>query len=455
MSTGYKYFAFTFNDYVFTSAWLIVFTIITIGIYLRNHQNPDYKYFMPHFFWKMFLGIAFATFYVYTYGSGDTTAYYQGAECLKDLAMEDPSSYLHELISGPSGDYIPSYYNSRTGIPPIWIYKEPNSWFICKLASFFAFFTFKSYLALNLIFSFISTLITWRFFLFVRSFLTIRVGYVAIAVLFIPTVGFWCSGLLKDTVVYCASLILLMNLIKALKGLKVTHVVWIILSAYIIGATRSFVLISILIPFIVTFIFYFNRSASFIVKFITRTIGVGIVFLVIFAYSRYSSTFEELSTQNLVSTAEVIYNDFQQNQGYTGKRYDLGISEFTTSSMIKTTPVAILTAIYRPFIWEASGFFMLVNGLESLVLLYFTLKLFQKRDKLAPRMEEESRIFFIICLFSCLIMAFFVGFTSGLFGVLVRLKAPLIPFFLLFVFHRITENNPKKNAPLNEKTALS
>lgn len=446
---GYKYLSFTFNDYVFTSAWLIVFTIIIIWVYLKNHQNPDYRYFIPHFFWKIFLGIAFATFYIYTYGSGDTTAYYQGAECLKNLAFENPSDYLHEIFSGPSGDLLPSYYNSRTGIPPIWIYKEPNSWFICKLASFFAFFTFKSYLALNLIFSFFSALITWRFFLFVRSFLNIRVGYVAIAILFIPTVGFWCSGLLKDTVVYCSSLILLTNLIKVLKGLKLSNLIYILISAYIIGATRSFVLISILIPFLVTFVFYFNRSASFITKFVTRTIGICTIFLLIFIYSRYSTSFEELSSQNLVSTAEVIYNDFQQNQGYTGKRYDLGITEFTATNMLLTTPLAILTAIYRPFIWEASGFFMLVNGLESLVLLYFTLKLFRKRDKNLSRMSEESRIFFIICLFSCLIMAFFVGFTSGLFGVLVRLKAPLIPFFLLFVFNRMTENNSKK-ASLNE-----
>lgn len=450
---GYKYLSFTFNDYVFTSAWLIVFVIIAIGIYLRNSHKADYRYFMPHFFWKVLLGIAFATFYVYTYGSGDTTAYYQGAECLKNLALEDPGSYFQELVAGPSGDFLPSYYNSRTGIPPVWIYKEPNSWFICKLASFFAFFTFKSYLALNLIFSFISAFITWRFFLFVRSLLNIKVGYVAIAILFIPTVGFWCSGLLKDTVVYCASLILLTNLIRALKGLKVSYLIWILITSYVIAATRSFVLISILIPFLITFIFYFNRSASFVTKLTTRSIGLGVVLLMIFIYSRYSHSFEELSSQNLVSTAEVIYNDFQQNQGYTGKRYDLGITEFTASNMLRTTPLAILTAIYRPFIWEASGFFMQVNGLESLVLLYFTLKLFQRRDKLQPKMTEESRIFFIICLFSCLIMAFFVGFTSGLFGVLVRLKAPLIPFFLLFVFHRMTESTSPKTAIHEKKPA--
>lgn len=446
---SYKYFSFTFSDYVFTIAWLIICIIIALAIYLKNSKNPDYRYFIPHFCWKIFLGIAFATFYVYTYGSGDTTAYYQGAECLKNLALENPGNYFKEIISGPSTDLLPSYYNSRTGIPPIWIYKEPNSWFICKLASFFAFFTFKSYLALNLIFSFISALISWRFFLFVRSFLNIKVGYVAIAILFIPTVGFWCSGLLKDTVVYCASLILLTNLIKTLKGLKISHIIWILVTSYIIGATRSFVLISIMIPFTITVIFYFNRNASFVTKLVTRGIGLGAVLLMIFLYSSYSNTFEELSAQNLVSTAEVIYNDFQQNQGYTGKRYDLGITEFTASNMLRSTPIAILTAIYRPFIWEANGFFMLMNGLESLVLLYFTLKLFRKRDKSLPAMSEESRIFFIICLFSCLTMAFFVGFTSGLFGVLVRLKAPLIPFFLLFVFHRMTESNPEKTA-LNE-----
>lgn len=448
---SYKYFSFTFSDYVFTIAWLIICIIIVLAIYLKNSKNPDYRYFIPHFCWKIFLGIAFATFYVYTYGSGDTTAYYQGAECLKKLAYEDFGDYLHELISGPSRDYLPSYYNSQTGIPPIWVYKEPNSWFICKLASFFSFFTFNSYLALNLIFSFISTLITWRFFLFARSFLLIKVRYVAISILFIPTVGFWCTGLLKDTVVYCASLVLFMNLIKLLDGISLKNILFILFASYIIGSTRSFVLISILIPFFITVFFQYSRRAPFTVRLATRIIGIGMSVLLIFVYFRFSSSFEELSSQNLISTAETIYNDFQQNQGYTGKRYDLGITEFTTANMLRATPTAIFTAIYRPFIWESNSFFMLLNGLESLVLLYFTLKLFRKRDKTLPPMTEKVRIFFTICLLSCLIMAFFVGLTSGLFGVLVRLKAPLLPFFLLFVFHRITDSN----TPItNEKNDL-
>ncbi|WP_343636884.1 hypothetical protein [Fluviicola sp.] len=448
---NYKYFSFTFSDYVFTAAWLIVCIIIALAIYLRNAKNPDYRYFIPHFCWKIFLGIAFATFYVYTYGSGDTTAYYQGAECLKNLAYEDFGDYLHELISGPSRDYLPSYYNSHTGIPPIWVYKEPNSWFICKLASFFSFFTFNSYLALNLIFSFISTLITWRFFLFARSFLQVKVRYVAISILFIPTVGFWCTGLLKDTVVYCASLVLFMNLIKLLNGISLKNILFILLASYIIGSTRSFVLISILIPFFITVFFQYSRRAPFTIRLATRMIGIGMSVLLVFVYFRFSSSFEELSSQNLISTAETIYNDFQQNQGYTGKRYDLGITEFTAVNMLRATPTAIFTAIYRPFIWESNSFFMLLNGLESLVLLYFTLKLFRKRDKTLPPMSEKARIFFTICLFSCLIMAFFVGLTSGLFGVLVRLKAPLLPFFLLFVFHRITDSNTPVT---NEKNAL-
>lgn len=438
---NYKYFSFTFNDYVFTGIWLIVFILVALTIYLKNNAKPDYRYFMPHFFWKISLGIAFAAFYVYMYGSGDTTAYYQGAECLKNLAFEDFGSYLHELFLGPSGDYLPSYYNSHTGIPPIWIYKEPNSWFICKVASFFSFFTFNSYLALNLIFSFISTLITWRFFLFVRSFLQIKVRYVALSILFIPTVGFWCTGLLKDTVVYCASLILFMNLIKLLGGIKFKNILFTLIAAYIIGSTRSFVLISILIPYFITFFFQYNRRAPFTVRLVTQTIGIGLSLLLVFLYFRFSNSFEELSSENLVSTAEVIYNDFQQNQGYTGKRYDLGVTEFTAANMLRATPAAIFTAIYRPFIWEANSFFMFLNGLESLVLLYFTMKLFRKRDKTLPPMSEKARVFFTICLVSCLIMAFFVGFTSVLFGVLVRLKAPLLPFFLLFVFHRMTENS--------------
>jgi hypothetical protein len=55
-------------------------------------------------------------------------------------------------------------------------------------------------------------------------------------------------------------------------------------------------------------------------------------------------------------------------------RYNLGVSEFTVTGIIKVFPMAVITAFYRPFIYEALSVSLLLNGIESVVLLWFTLK---------------------------------------------------------------------------------
>jgi hypothetical protein len=40
-----------------------------------------------------------------------------------------------------------------------------------------------------------------------------------------------------------------------------------------------------------------------------------------------------------------------------------------------------------------------------------------------------------------LILGFFAGYTSGLFGVLVRFKAPLLPFLYLVLIYKNTQSN--------------
>ena len=42
-----------------------------------------------------------------------------------------------------------------------------------------------------------------------------------------------------------------------------------------------------------------------------------------------------------------------------------------------------------------------------------------------------------------LILGFFAGYTSGLFGVLVRFKAPLLPFLYLVLNYKIENENEK------------
>jgi ABC-type sulfate transport system permease component len=96
------------------------------------------------------------------------------------------------------------------------------------------------------------------------------------------------------------------------------------------------------------------------------------------------------------------------------------------------TPAAIGTTFFRPFIWEARNIVMLLSALESLLILWFTLK-----NLLSPRQFVNffKKIFtdtlVLYCLAFSFLFAAFVGLSSLNFGSLVRYKIPAIPFYLI------------------------
>lgn len=433
-----------FDIAVFVS-YLIIAVICAHIIRARNNENQLFTYYLPHFYWKLFFSTAFGVTYFLYYGGGDTTAYWEGAVKLNRLFYHSPQAYFTELFSShdASSIYAPSYFSVATvGKPPMWIYRDPNSWFVSKIASVFSFFTFGSYLTLNLLFGLISSWVSWRFFRFAKQVTAINTRNIALATLFIPSVGFWCGSLMKDTIVYCASLIgtmgfVYLSLWKSYK--KVVSFLLIVCAAYLLLHTRSFVFLALLVAFLALFIFKKHTGEGKIMNVLGKIILVFCSIGLMVWYFSNAQQLGELAPDELLKTAEITQKDFQSNAIYTGKRYDLGNIDFTLVGLLKSAPAAIATTLFKPFIWEANNPLMLLNGLEDLLFLVLFIQFifqFRHREKL-PITGSNLLVFSLVFV---LLMAFFIGLTSGLFGVLVRMKAGVLVFSLLILFSRKTEN---------------
>lgn len=432
-----------FDIAVFIS-YLMIAVIGAHIIRARNKDNPLFTYYLPHFYWKIFFSTAFGVTYLLYYGGGDTTAYWEGATALNRLFYHSPQAYFTELFSShdASSSYAPSYFSvASVGRPPMWIYRDPNSWFVSKVASVFSFFTFGSYLSLNLLFGLISSWISWRFFQFAKQVTEIKTRNVALATLFIPSVGFWCGSLMKDTIVYCASLIGTMGFVYISQwksNKKVVSVLLIICAAYFLLHTRSFVFLALLVGFLAVFIFKKYSGERKILNVLGRFVLVICSLGLLAWYFSNAQQLGDLSPDELLKKAEITQKDFQTNAIYTGKRYDIGNIDFTVIGLLKSAPAAIATTLFKPFIWEASNPLMLLNGLEN--LLFFVLFIqfvlqFRQRKKL-PLTSSNLLVFSLVFV---LLMAFFIGITSGLYGVLVRMKTGMLVFLLLIFFSKKTE----------------
>ena len=164
---------------------------------------------------------------------------------------------------------------------------------------------------------------------------------------------------------------------------------------------------------------------QFLTKLLFRSLilfGGIIIFLQFFA----SNFADEMVTQ-----AQVVQQDFTKNEIYTGKRYEIVNTDASPSGLLRAIPESVFYGIYRPFINESISPTLIINGIESLVLMFLTVRFFVSGNpfqKIKNIRKEEILVFaFIFSLF----IAFMAGFTSVLFGVLVRIRAPLLPFFFL------------------------
>ena len=410
--------------------YMIIFIIIANSRKNNIIDGEIKKYYVRNVLFKFFFAISFAVVYLIYYGGGDTTAYWDGAVTLNNLFFKSPSLYIENMLSEPSAEIFSTHFNVETGYPPGWLYREPEAWFICKIASIVSFFTFKSYFATTLFFAFLTAMASWRVFELIVKLETHKKHIAALCVLFVPTVSFWCTGISKDTVVFISILNLLYYIFDIMvlrNSIKLRHIFIILISIFVIYQVRSFVLAAIAAPIFMAFGARLTKryEKQFLTKLLFRSLilfGGIIIFLQFFA-SNFAA--------EMVAEAESVQLDFTQNETYTGKRYEIANTDASPVGLLRAIPESVFFGIYRPFINESISPTLIINGIESLVLMFLTVRFFisgSPFQKIKQIRKEEILVFaFIFSLF----IAFMAGFTSVLFGVLVRIRAPLLLFFFL------------------------
>jgi len=440
------------RDYTFFTPLDILATILGLAVlyillYLKRRRNKTldyYKYLIPAFSFKALFVIANALFYIIVYKvGGDSIGYWDGAVKLNHLFWQDPVAYFEEIFRNDDFRSVYKNFNFETGYPDSHIYVEKESFFISKIASFFTFFTFKGYILMSLIFAFITTLASWKLFELIKTYKLHSDWHLALAIFFIPSLSFWCGGISKDTVIFVSACYFLHNAYQILSIDKKSN--WrnwlaILICLYVMLQVRSFMIITVLVPIIFAYTARLSKKfhdRAFERNFIKLTMSlIGIAIIFAFLQTPLADKYLE--------EAAVINQDMTQNKTYGENRYDLGITDYSPVSMIKVFPSAVIAGFYRPFIWEALSVSLILNGIESVVLLFFTFRFFfhrKVRDRIKRIRKHE---FLIFAFFFALVLAYFAGFTSILYGVLVRFKAPVLPFLVIILTaHYMDEKRDK------------
>ncbi len=422
----------TVLDIIPALLWFIILSVY-VNTKASKLENKELRpYFLRNFYIKIFYGIAFTLVYLIIYGGGDTIAYWDGAAVLNKLFFKSPSLYFEEITSAPSFETGWIHYDSETGVPPDWIYRESEGWFISQITSILSFLTFRSLFATVIIYSYFVSIATWKIFELVTKLNLHSLRVAALCMLYVPSVGFWCSGISKDTLIYISILYILYYFLDILilkSKVKLRHVIGILFFTFLMSQIRSFALAATFAPLLAAFGTRLTNkySTNALAKFSFRILFIGVGAFGFLTF--FSSSF----VTELAQEASVIQSDFKNNESYSGKKYDIGVVDGTPIGMIRSFPISAFYGIYKPFIYESFSPTLILNGLESSLLLLMTLNFFFGGNVFKKIKRIRSNEFLIFAFVFVILIGFMAGYTSVLYGVLVRIRAPLLPFLFLIL----------------------
>jgi hypothetical protein len=443
------------RDFIVTP--LLIMLIYAVAWIIKPYVTDlvTKKYFFPALTARIVGAVIVGLVYQFYYDGGDTFTYHTHGSRVVWEAFSDSFLSGSKLIFTPA-DFDPALYKYTSHI---YFYRDPPSFFIVRLSAFFDLLTFSSYAGTAILFAVVGFTGSWMFFLtFYKQYPHLQKP-LAWAALFIPSVIFWGSGLLKDTVTLSCLGIATFYIHRIfIEGkVKIKSMIFLVISIAVIFTVKKFILQAFLpaaITWVFAFRFYSIRSVML------RVLVVPVVIVVVGLLGWYSvikvgEGDDRYAIDKIAKTSRITAYDIRFWSGRkAGSGYSLGDannSNFDASvgGLIRLAPEAINVALFRPYLWEVSNPLMLLSALESLGLfLISVVLLFKKRLDIFRSLSEGNILF---CLTFSIIFAFAVGVSTFNFGTLSRYKIAMMPFFATGLVLLYYSNSAKKER-LQEST---
>ena len=415
---------------------LTFFLIMALAYLLRKTtaSNETKRYFYPALLLKIVGALGVGFIYQFYYGGGDTFTFFtHGASHVFDAFVDDIGTGFKLLTS--NGEFDPETYKYSS---KIWTYRDASSFFVVRIASILSLISFNTYSSVALWFAFLSFWGLWLMYqAFYRIYPELNKQF-AIAIFFIPTVFFWGSGILKDTLTLGATGFLVYAFIQIFFERRriFINILLALIMAYVIFNIKLYILLSIAPALIVWFFVYrVGRISQVALRILLAPVFIGLGLLIAFLLAReVGETSDRYRLDKIAETAQVTAYDIRYWTGKdAGSGYSLGELDGTYWSMIKLAPSAVNVSLFRPYLWEVNNPLMLLSALEALALLLLVVYiLWKNRLKLVIQSLKSPIILF--CLIFSLLFAFGVGISTYNFGTLSRYRIVMIPFFLIALF---------------------
>ncbi|MCW5907802.1 MAG: hypothetical protein KIS94_08090 [Chitinophagales bacterium] len=430
----------------------IVYALIFYTLASRNaakySNNRLYTlYYLKGFRYKLVGMFGFVAIYLFYYKGGDSTNFFYATSPLYKFAFTNPSRFFEFIFSQDFYPWECITEAKKQGVG--YITKGSAALTTIKIGAIVNLFTFNSYIALCVVFSYISYSFQWKAFQLITSVYPSLHKQLAFAFLMIPSVIFWGSGYGKDVVMFSCIMQFFYSFYTAFifKKNALRHVIILLAIGYIMSLIRGFILLTIL-PCCVLMAAIYYRSAiqNSLMRFLIGPIfvlgGLAGSYLMV---QNLGSTVQSYNLESLEQKAEG-FRSWHTTQG--GSTYSIEGDITSVSGVLSQAPKAMVITLFGPFVWEIRNIVMLLSGIESIIFLYlFTTKVFFNRKVYALFGVLIREHILMFCIPFVLILSVAIGLTSFNYGALVRYKIPILPFFactFIIINYHLTRSAAQK-----------
>jgi hypothetical protein len=448
----------TIVDYALLPVYLSIFYYFVV----RKASTYDIelrKIFLTAFWLRMFGCFAYSMVLQYYYGgAGDSFTYYEGSDFLHEQLSKNLGNIKYFFASPRD---FQQWFNSEVSDANLTGYMGISSaTAVMKIAAVFSFLAFNKFLIISLFFALFSFAGQWRLF---QVFNDYGKGknqkLLAYAVLYSPSIWFWGSGLMKDSICLGAMGFIIYILYNNLVKKQISLRQWLLLPCliFLVYIIKSYIIVILMASIMVVFFFRYILLVKNILMRIIAILFFLIASAIFFAVSNFSGQINDLVEESYtqVQTFQLNYQNLQSGDENSKAGFELGAVDASLGSMLLKGPGVIFTCLYRPFIWESRKIIILFTALESTLLLLSTLYLLYKTRVTGFFKIIFSNHLILFCFVLSMLFALIIGFTTFNFGTMTRYKIILMPFYyfmLVIIYNKVTE---KEKAATTQLTADS
>ncbi|MFL5753968.1 MAG: hypothetical protein ACJ76F_11215 [Bacteroidia bacterium] len=430
-------------DLLLTPLYLVI--IILLAVVYQKHKvrnQPEYKYFTIGLTVKIIGAIALGLVYNFYYSGGDTINYYQTAHAYSGLLAKNTGNFFWGWLGNPGlNSYL--FFDDFLDYPVYW-HRDPHSFFVVRLEIPIVILGCRTYFPSALLTAVICYSGSWKLFqVFCKEFPHLK-KQLAIATIFIPSVIFWGSGIMKDSFTLSAVGWYTYSFYNFFiqKRYRARFIIQILVASFFIISIKPYIFFAILPGSI---IWLSNQQISKIknktFRFFAGPVLLSLGGLLAFAALNYMGDYLGMyKVDSVLDRAVVVQKDMKADY-YGGNAFDIGEFDASIGGVSAKAPIAIASGLFRPSLLDVKNPMMLVSALENTYLLILTLFLLIKlRIKGFFSSIGNNPIVLFSLIFS-IFFAFSVGLSVANFGSLVRLRIPELPFFVasLYILRDIYE----------------